>query len=242
MRREDMMGGFFSLHVGGPYPFSYSESPYCAYLNSGRGALSCLLQHLPERPRRVLLPRFTCDTVLQPLLQANLPFTRYGVDEQLSPLLPDDTTEDDLLLLTQYFGLTGASIRRVAEEHSGPLIVDATTALYDDFTARNGSFYSPRKFAPLADGGLARAPFPLTLPQEEDRSTDRAIFLLRRLEDGAATLSPTASVQKPASPPFPGACLLSRAGCCEELTGKPPRSKGGKTTPFFTRPCRISTA
>ena len=180
-----MMGGFFSLSFEEEYPLPYEEGAACAYLNSGRGALACLLQHLHPQPRRVLVPRFTCDTVLLPLKQANIPCTRYPVDEQLTPQLPDDATEDDLLILTQYFGLTGEIVRKQAAEHPGPVIVDATTALYDPGIARNGTFYSLRKFAPLADGGIARAPYPLTLPQEEDRSTDRALFLLRRIEEGA---------------------------------------------------------
>ncbi len=185
MHGRDMMGGFFSLTFAEEYPFPYEEEATCAYLNSGRGALACLLQHLHPKPRRALIPRFTCDTVLLPLKQANIPCTRYPVDEQLTPQLPDDATEDDLLILTQYFGLTGDIVRKQATEYPGPVIVDATTALYDPYIARNGTFYSLRKFAPLADGGIARAPQLLTLPQEEDRSTDRALFLLRRIEEGA---------------------------------------------------------
>lgn len=136
---------------------------------SGRAALGALLDNMPP-VRRALIPLFTCDTVLEPFATRSIPILRYRVDEQLAPLLPDDASADDLLLLTQYFGLTHSQIAQAASEFPGLMIVDAATALYSPPLAGIPCFYSPRKFCAAPTGGIALAPFPLaTLPATDTR-------------------------------------------------------------------------
>lgn len=182
---QDMMGGFFGLDTqGGGRGLPYAESPGCAYVSSGRAALECLLRSMP-RPRRVLVPRFCCDTVLQPLQRLGLPVARYGVDDQLRPLPPPDAGAEDVLLLVNYFGLTGGAVAAAAAAHPGPVVVDATTALYAPPLPGTPVFYSLRKFGPVADGGIVCAPFPVWLPEQVDDSARRARFLTLRAEHGA---------------------------------------------------------
>ena len=180
---KDLIGGFFGLELPQYRNFPYAESDCCAYVSSGRAAFACLLSSIP-RPARAFVPRFTCDTVLQPLRRLGIPTLRYELTSEWMPLLPLPPQKDDLLLLTNYFGFTGQAVAEAAAKHPGPCVVDATTALY----AAPGelpTFYSLRKFAGVPDGGVACAPFPLTLPQEEDRSASRALYMLQRTEDGA---------------------------------------------------------
>ena len=183
MKPLDMMGGAFELELPVHDNFPHQQCGACAYVNSGRSALQVILQNLPK-PRRVLVPRFICDTVLQPLRRLRLRVERYGCDDQLRPQLPYDLTEDDTLILVNYFGLTGEAVDDAARQHKGVSIVDATTALFAHSVLP--SFYSPRKFCGVADGGVACAPCPLSiLPLEEDMSFMRSMHMLIRVESGA---------------------------------------------------------
>ena len=181
--RADMMGGSFGPELPCYHNFPYAEHAGCAFLSSGRAAFDCLLSNMP-RPRRVLLPRFVCDTVTEPLQRMGLPIVRYQVTEQLEPCPPSDVDSGDLLLLVNYFGLTGDAVQAAALRHPGPVIVDATTALYTPPLPGIPTFYSPRKFGGLCDGGIACAPFPMRLPQEQDYSAHRVLGMLQRVENG----------------------------------------------------------
>lgn len=209
-----MMGGFFGLVTAEEYELPYAESPHCAYLSSGRAALACLLNSMPAPKRalrRALVPRFCCDTVLQPLLQAGLTVERYGTDPCLRPLPPADASEDDLLLLINYFGLTGDHVAAAAAAHPGSVIVDATLALYSPPPPGIPVFYSLRKFGGVADGGIACAPYPLQLPKELDRSAERALYLLQRTESGAvAALAASEQAERSLQAPPKRMSLLTR--------------------------------
>ena len=183
---NDLIGAFFGLELPNAIErFPYKESDYCAWVSSGRAAFECLLRSMP-RPARVFVPRFTCDTVLEPLRRLGLPVLRYELTEEWLPQLPEKASKQDMLLLTNYFGFTGEAVARAVAEHPGPCVVDATTALYAAPLPGTPTFYSLRKFAGVPDGGVACAPFPIHLPEEEDRSSKRARFLLERVELGVA--------------------------------------------------------
>lgn len=184
--KNDMMGGSFGPELKRYNNFPHTESSCCALLSSGRAALDCLLSNMP-RPRRVLIPRFICDTVTEPLQRMELPIVRYQVTEQLEPCPPPDADSRDLLLLVNYFGLTGEAVHAAALRHPGPVIVDATTALFTPSLPGIPTFYSPRKFGGLCDGGVACAPFPLELPTEQDYSAERMLGMWQRAENGLTT-------------------------------------------------------
>lgn len=191
---EDLIGAFFGLELplvaGGGRGFPYAESPYCAWVSSGRAAFECLLRSLPRPVQRVWVPRFTCDTVLEPLRRMGLPALRYELTADWMPELPESAGEGDLLLLTNYFGFTGEAVARAAAEYAGPCVVDATTALFSPPLPGVPTFYSLRKFAGVPDGGIACAPFSITLPEEEDYSSARARYLFERMEHGAVAALP----------------------------------------------------
>lgn len=207
---KDMMGGAFPMEWPTYNNFPYTESAGCALLSSGRAALECLLSNMP-RPRRVLVPRYICDTVLEPLKRLQLTIERYPVTEQLVPCPPADTDGGDLLLLVNYFGLTGEHVQAAALRHPGPVVVDATTALYCPPTPGIPTFYSPRKFGGLCDGGIAYAPFPLQLPEQQDTSTARALGLLQQAESGAVLAAPAiATAEESLTAPARRMSLLTR--------------------------------
>ena len=184
----DRIGGFMGLELGQGGHFPYAESEHCAWVSSGRAALECLLRSRPL-PARLWVPRFTCDTVLQPLRRLGVPVARYELTAEWQPILPAPLGDEEMILLTNYFGLTGDAVARAAAEYPDRCIVDATTALYAEPRGLP-TFYSLRKFAGVPDGGVAWAPFEIRLPEEVDRSAARAHYLLERLESGAEAALP----------------------------------------------------
>lgn len=191
----DMLGGAFGAELVRVDNFPYPEGACCAYVNRGRAALECILRSLPQRPARAFVPRFTCDTVLQPFARLGIPVLRYEMQGDLlieaQPQLPESAGKSDLLLLTNYFGMSRPErLRELAKGHPGPCVVDASTALFAPPLQETPCFYSLRKFAGVPDGGVAVAPFPLQLPEEEDRSARAAVALWQRTELGAVASLP----------------------------------------------------
>ncbi len=141
----------------------------------------------------MFVPAFTCDTVLEPLARLGLAVVRYGCTEQLEPLLPAAFQPGDAVLLTNYFGLTGAFVARAAaalQEQGVPVFVDATTALFAAPLPGVPTFYSPRKFVGVADGGFACAPYAIPLPAEVDDGFARSRVLLECVALGASAALP----------------------------------------------------
>lgn len=185
------MGGFFGTEPVSATPsFPLAEGARCVWVSSGRAALECLLRNMP-RPRCVWLPRFVCNTVAEPLLRLNLPVRRYACTERLEPLLPDEARAEDVLVLVNYFGLTGAAVAAAAAAAPCTCVADATTALYAAPPPGVPAFYSLRKFAGVPDGGAACAPFPLRhLPPPGEDSPLRLRPLLERAAHGAVAALP----------------------------------------------------
>ena len=182
---QDMMGGFFGLELPEFDNFPYREGPCCAYLSSGRAAFECLLMNVP-RPACVWAPRFLCDTMLQATARLGIPVKRYACTAQLAPILPE-VQENELVLLVDYFGLTGDAVDKAAALLPGRCVVDATTALYTPPLPEVPTIYSPRKFSGVPDGGVLCSPFPITrLPVEQQLSSASSLHLLERIESGAS--------------------------------------------------------
>ena len=176
------MGGFFGLELPEYGNFPYPEGAGCAYLSSGRAAFECLLRNMP-RPGCILVPQFICNTVLEAPARLGIPVKRYNCTEQLTPILPA-VGENELVLLVNYFGFS--HLAGVAAELQGRCVVDATTALYSPPLQGVPTFYSPRKFCGVADGGVALAPeLPLWIPPAKDNSSRKSLVLLERIENGA---------------------------------------------------------
>lgn len=187
---QDMMGGFFGLELPEYNNFPFTESEFCAFTNSGRTALACILDNMPS-PRRLYIPRYICHTLEEPL--TGFSTETYGCRADLSPILPDDAQKEDVIILVDYFGLTAQHVRDAAAQFPGQVIVDATTALFRKPGEQFPTFYSPRKFVGVPDGGVACAPFPLMRrPEETASSSATALHLLQRIESGALSAATSA--------------------------------------------------
>ncbi len=169
------IGGYFSLdlHV---YPLRHPDG---VYLNSGRNALrycirACALQ-------AVQVPFYTCPDVWRALSAEGCKCIPYEIDDAMMPM---GVTTSLPILYTNYFGVCTENIHRLLNNF--PLvIVDNAQAFFCD-PAGSASFYSPRKFFGLPDGGIA-----VTGPRLSENfsialSWEHCSHLLRRIDSGAS--------------------------------------------------------
>lgn len=174
------IGGYFELELENRGSFIHDDG---LLVNTGRNALELILRHLPVRSR-IFMPKYTCDVVLEPFLKLNLSYTFYSINSYLELSENLQLSKNDYLLYTNYFGIKDSYVRELANRYPGKLIVDNAQALYMEPTEM--SFYSPRKFVGLPDGGIAYFPDNISLElYDYDYSYDRCSHLLKRLDLGA---------------------------------------------------------
>ncbi len=176
---ESAIGGYFELEI------SNRGSVYhdiALALNSGRNAFEYILFN--KSYKRIHIPYFTCDVMLQPIIKLNLEYVFYRIDETFKPLINDYRT-DDALLYTNYFGLNHHNIELLINEYPN-VIIDNAQAFFDKPADKVSTFYSPRKFFGLPDGGFVYAEDVTPIQHyEQDNSCNRIMHLLTRIEYGA---------------------------------------------------------
>lgn len=165
------IGGFFGME---PMGRTSAKGPVLAF-STGRAALRAILEH--ARPRRVLLPWWICDSVLQPLRRLGIPWSWYALDAQLIPLV-SAPGPDEMVLVVDRFGLQSALMQTLAGSWGARLIVDATQAWYSPPPPGAWWFASARKFFGVPDGALVEGPDPVPVPSDR-RTPDPAHLRLR---------------------------------------------------------------
>ena len=177
------IGGYFSLEI------SKVQNEYIhtqgVHLNSGRSALEYILKSIPV-VQKLYIPYYTCDVVLEPINKLGIPYGYYRIDEHLELADEIQLDKDEYLLVTNYFGIKDAYIKKLAKRYGERLIVDNAQALYAKQLEGIKTIYSPRKFVGIPDGGIAYIDNGLDIADmEQDVSYNRCTHLLKRLDLGA---------------------------------------------------------
>lgn len=156
-----------------------------AFLNTGRNALEYILLHLPDL-KRIFLPFYTCEAVIQPLRRHSIDYSFYHINERFEIAEHIQLNEGDYLIANNYFGLKDAYIARLAKIFGERLIVDNAQAFFAPVIEGIKAIYSPRKFVGVSDGGIAVGVDALdTLKYDEDDSSKHDSHLIIRKEFGA---------------------------------------------------------
>jgi len=176
--KNSAIGGYFELELNQGQPYHKDK----VALNSGRNALRYILQEL--RPLKLLLPRYLCDAVMQPVQDLNIPYDFYTLNEQLDPVGLDRFDADSAVLYINYFGLKDRTVGSLAQSYKN-LIIDNTQAFFALTTDAAPTFYSARKFFGVPDGAYVGGCVTGEDHLEVDRSHERFAHLLKRVELGA---------------------------------------------------------
>ena len=152
-----------------PKQFGCDGTDY-AWLSTGRSAIRCVIKSIEERNlsmvKRILLPSFTCYTVIEPLIEAGYEIHYYDVDRNLNSSI-DALLETaiakkvSIVLFHRYYGfdtLTG-DVKKFEDlrKHGIVIVEDCTQCLYSNFDKQGAdyTFGSIRKWLGTPDGGFA---------------------------------------------------------------------------------------
>lgn len=131
---------------------------HTAAFSTARSALAALLRQ--QQPRRLWLPAYVCQTVLD--AAAGAPVSWYPVDGRLQPDL-SGARPGDAVLVVDYFGRSALAERRpdlfVIEDRAQA--IDPDGPAFGDVL-----LYSPRKLFGVGDGGLLVSNQPLPAPDD----------------------------------------------------------------------------
>lgn len=180
----DTIGGYFGLELCKGEHYHQGA----LRLNSARNCFEYVL--LARQYKRVFIPYFTCEVMLEPLHKLGVEYVFYHINEQLEPAEIIELSPDEAFLYANYFGVKQRCVECLAKEYGSQLIVDNAQAFFAPRIEGIDTFYSPRKFFGVADGGYLYIDKRLDIKLEQDYSYDRMSHLLKRVdmsaEDGYA--------------------------------------------------------
>lgn len=177
------IGGYFELELPETKcDFIHSD---CVMLNSGRHAFEYILQSCRNELNKVWLPYYTCNVMLEPFERIGIEWEFYHIDSNLEiPEIPI-MGEKDKIVVNNYFGIKDEYILNLAKDLKDRIIIDNAQAWYASEIPNVSSFFSPRKFFGLPDGGCASRAPKSEMEISQDTSYDRMSHLLKRIDLGS---------------------------------------------------------
>ena len=175
----DAIGGYFELELR--HGEHYHKD--AIRLNTARNCFEYVL--IARKYRRVYIPYYTCEVMLQPLRRQHVEYTFYSIDWNLEPVETFNLKDGEAFLYTNYFGLKQDCVERLAKVYGSRLIVDNAQAFYAPRIEGIDTFYSPRKFFGVPDGGYLYIDCRLEGELSQDTSYERMTHLLIRADKDA---------------------------------------------------------
>lgn len=173
------IGGYFELELPPEKDFIHND---CLLVNSGRHALEYILRSIGVNAKRVFVPYYTCDVVLQPLKRLDIDYQFYHINQNLEIDSLPNLRKGDYVIINNYFGIKDDYIKQISGDLKDILIVDNAQALYAPVLQGIKSFYSPRKYFGVPDGGMVYTSESSGIELEQAVSYDQSSHLLKRID------------------------------------------------------------
>ncbi|MEE1945130.1 hypothetical protein VRU48_08425 [Pedobacter sp. KR3-3] len=174
------IGGYFELELQKRKKQLHADS---VKLNTGRNALAYILKN--QGYTKLYLPYFACDVLLQPLKALQIQYEHYPIDHNLDPIFDfSKIGPNEAFLYINYFGLKGNQLAEIKQRVPN-LIADNCQAYFEKPMSGVDTFYSPRKFFGVPDGGYAYCTKNTFAVLEKDISYQRMEHLTKRIDLGA---------------------------------------------------------
>jgi hypothetical protein len=173
------IGGYFELElsIGEEYHSGAIK------LNSGRSCLEFLI--LATKCSKLYLPHFTCDAVINSVMRSKVNFEFYYIDGNLEPIFDfDKLKKEEFFLYTNYFGIKDKYIKKLTKI-TRKIIIDNSQSFFSKPKKGVNSFYSPRKFFGVPDGGYLYTDIVANISYKRDVSYLRFKHLIKRIDCGA---------------------------------------------------------
>lgn len=147
---NNQIGGYFGFEIEDIGQFPYTEA---ITYSSARSAFFDLIQQ--SKIKKIWAPKYICDSMLAPLRILNVEVIFYDLNTDFSPCIPQELHKDEYLLYVNYFGICSSiQIDILTKYPKERIIFDHSQAFYVAPLDCLATVYSPRKFVPVAEGGL----------------------------------------------------------------------------------------
>lgn len=174
------LGGYIELGLP-EYP-EYITSPYL--FQSARAAFLALM--LTCKPKKIWLPYFICDSIINPLVANGFNVDHYFINNSFDVSENVKIGESDVLLYVNYFGVCDEVVEKLLSRFDmSRVVLDYSQAFFSRKFQCLATIYSPRKFFGLPDGGLLVTDMKVNIAdfERDINSIDRVEHLLGRLVD-----------------------------------------------------------
>lgn len=172
------IGGYFELELpAGNIKFLHSDG---ILLNSGRNALKYILKSVGT-VRKIWIPDYTCNSIRKTVEDLDITYDIYPVDQKFEPAYLPSLSDNEYIVINNYFGIKDGFVKKMIDLYKDQLIIDNTQAWFHN-SAASLSFYSPRKYFGVPDGGIAYLNNIDFYHVEQDSSYGRMEHLLKRLD------------------------------------------------------------
>lgn len=173
------IGGYFELELRKVKEYHNNAIK----LNTGRNAFEYILR--TREYKKVYLPYYTCDAMLEPIIKLKLDYEFYHINEQLEPIFDFNyISKHETFVYTNYYGIKGQFVKKLSNT-CPQLIIDNSQAFFEKPHAGIDTFYSPRKFFGVPDGGYLYIDKYLQTEFTRDKSAMRFSHLIKRIEEDA---------------------------------------------------------
>ena len=176
------IGGYFSLELNEGWERHHDA----LRLNAGRYAIEYILK--ARKYRKVYIPYYICDSVLQPFKRQGVDYEFYHINEYLEPATKLNPKDDEAVLYVNYFGLKNRIADSFCYAYKNT-ILDYTQAFYSekgnqyvDKSIQCDTFYSCRKYFGVPDGAYLYTDCFLDEDLPQDESYNRMTFLTKRID------------------------------------------------------------
>ncbi|MDB4925254.1 hypothetical protein [Mucilaginibacter sp.] len=171
------IGGYFGLEL----PPGNEYYTHLIRLNTGRNALEYILRE--KGYKKIYIPYFTCDVLLEPIQKLDIAYQFYSIDEHLEPIIDFEIESDAVFLYTNYFGIKQQAVKCLSTKITN-LIIDNSQAFFSEPLPGIDTFYSCRKFFGVSDGAYLQIKKKSTKKYAVDSSVNRFSHLIKSIDLG----------------------------------------------------------
>jgi len=172
------IGGYFELEL--PKGKEYHNNAIA--LNSGR---NCLISTLKAYGiQKLYYPYFSCESMIYAIKRyyPEVEINFYHVDKFLNPILDSPLDSEAWLLYINYYGICTELFSSLSQK----TIIDNSQSFFSKPVKDQPTFYSPRKFFGVPDGGYLYLEQKNSALFERELSYQRSSHLLKRIDLSAS--------------------------------------------------------
>ena len=186
------IGSIFPLYdsnfVGSGTETRISDAGSTVYYSLCREAFAVIARHLDDTNRKVLIPAYTCDTVITPFKEQGWDCYYYPIDNKLkidtdAVLALCSKLDFDLMLVHPYYGMDleekEIALLREVRSKGCKLVVDLTQCIFSKQRLDFVDFYvgSYRKWFSIPDGAFLETKTKLSIFGEELQENESFVSL-----------------------------------------------------------------